>query len=79
MKKFLIVLLAGLAAAIAVQSAFGLKAGETDADIESIIGAQQPDTSQPSEPEQPSSSEPSEPEWQPQSVRIVSAGDNLIH
>lgn len=79
MKKFLIVLLAGLAAAIAVQSAFGLKAGETDADIESIIGAQQPDTSQPSEPEQPSSNEPSEPEWQPQSVRIVSAGDNLIH
>ena len=79
MKKFLIVLIAGLAAAVAVQSVWGMKAGETEAEIQATIDSQQPDSSEPSEPEQPESSELSEPEWQPQTVRLVSAGDNLIH
>ena len=79
MKKFLIVLIAGLAAAVAVQSVWGMTAGETEAEIQATIDSQQSDSSEPSEPEQPESSELSEPEWQPQTVRLVSAGDNLIH
>lgn len=79
MKKFLIILLAGLTAAVAVQSVWGMTAGETEAEVEAMLGSQLPETSEPSEPSEPETSEPSEPEWQPQSVRIVSAGDNLIH
>ena len=79
MKKFLIILLAGLTAAVAVQSVWGMTAGETEAEVEAMLGSQLPGTSEPSEPSEPETSEPSEPEWQPQSVRIVSAGDNLIH
>ena len=37
MKKFLIVLIAGLAAAVAVQSVWGMKAGETEAEIQATI------------------------------------------
>ena len=50
MKKFLIILLAGLTAAVAVQSVWGMTAGETEAEVEAMLGSQLPETSEPSEP-----------------------------
>lgn len=79
MKKLLITLLVGLLLTVSVQTAFCTMAGEEQAAVEAFRAMPEP-VSQPEEslPEV-SSEESSEPVWEPQTVRLLSAGDNLIH
>ncbi len=74
MKKFVITLLVGLILAAGVETFFCDYAGEEQAAVEAYRGAHQAET-----PVEEPSSEPEEEPWEPQSVHLLSAGDNLIH
>ena len=76
MKKFVITFLVGLLLAAGFETFFCGTAGEEQAAVEAYRGT--PSVENHPEEIDPSS-EPEEEPWEPQSVHLLSAGDNLIH
>ena len=83
MKKFLITLLVGVLLTTGAASAFGVRVGESEADVTAYRTERETDEGKVDEgkadlPEETVSSE-LETVWEPQSVHLLSAGDDLIH
>ena len=83
MKKFLITLLVGVLLTTGAASAFGVRVGESEADVTAYRTERETDEGKVDEgkadlPEETVSSE-LETVWKPQSVHLLSAGDDLIH
>ncbi len=79
MKKILVTLLAGLLITVSVQTVFCTMAGEEQAAVAAFRVLPEPASTEPQEPSVPEESSEPEPVWEPQSVHLLSAGDNLIH
>lgn len=79
MKKILVMLLAGLVITVGLQTAFCTMAGEEQAAVAAFRVLPEPDDAEPPEPSLPEESSEPEPIWEPQTVHLLSAGDNLIH
>ena len=78
MKKFLITLLIGVLLTTGAASAFGVRVGESEADVTAYRTERETDEGKADLPEETVSSE-LETVWEPQSVHLLSAGDDLIH